>query len=436
MIRHVAPEVFYEELGSADRAVLDAWSERRSILLHERMMDEMKSRLCEHGVENLQSIRFLRMHVQSVSSGTDPGSEATLTIWNPSDDTVAELRKGLVIRAKMLDVKPTRFDGRKHLNAGSCSQITILNNPPQAPVGRITSLFRLLLHASSLSEQNGSQLQGVQASNICSIGIVLFIEYNASDSWSLVLTDSSGIMLRVESDVQCNELTLRCLNVPHHSYGQTMTSFGVVMIRDLILVKVNVERSFIHARFTKCSTFEMNLFEDHPHANALYKWEATMQGKSRLIWLVSLLRTSSNLQICENQTIVMGYIVDFELYMKSALIIQVDCDHSGVKALKFPIALLPSFLDNCQDPEGLVFLSEQDDTEIRRLNHLGRLISSRQVLYCFSLKPYSATEGCNVSYEVSQVTRVEASSLASVYISRRMMASLPCLASNDSRIIR
>jgi hypothetical protein len=419
MMRHRVPDDFYEDLSSCDMSIVDSWRGRRDAILRDRMLGEMNAKLEEHGQESSPSTRFFRVQVRGSDDAmtSQPSAEAMLTIWNPSDEHLEEIKDGSVLRVKNLDVKTCRFDGLIQLSAGTGSPMQILSQGrPDSAAQGYANLFRLFLASSRVSVDLSTKYRYREEAVV---GVVLRVERLDGHGWSIFLADESGMMLHVKSVIECKDLQLRLSSLSRHACENVQGIVVVAAFQRLRVTGVDVKRSCVAAMYMESSSFDPNP-QGHRVLN-LKQWSASSRGQTRLLQLASCLDTDMKRPLAP-QLRVVGYTSGFHLLPKKQLVIQVDCGDSQLKALKFPLSLIPSFADSCEDLSGLVFLGAEHESKIEPFQRLGRILRSRRTLYIFCVRHIteSLTDFPEIDFEVTHVAPADSRALSSLYSTLRV----------------
>ena len=404
---------YYEELSSSDRLLVDRWRNRRAGLLRDRMMGEMKAKMEEYGHDVPPSTRFLRLVVRSFGDPPDSESNqrAMLTIWKPSDDQLEEINEGSFVRVKHLDVKGSRFDGMKQFSANENTPMKIVANgalgskPEEAP-----NFFRLFTVAKRVSVDLSTNRSSFTTN---AVGVVLKVENLGRPDWRVFLVDESCKVLCVKGELACKDLELRLSSLGYPSIENTRPTRLIVGFRGLRLASTDVKQSLILAKFTEGSSFDPHF--PGSRSTALKIWSDSAEGQYRLLELAACFDIRVQ-RLFVPRLRVVGYIASFEL-CQGQLVVYVDCGQCTLRPMKLPLSIVQSFAPSCEDLSGSVFLDADDESQTNGMGSLGRMLHSRRIIYCFSLKPIvdSIDEYPEIEYEVAQVSGVDTDALSSLY---------------------
>lgn len=415
MMSNQSPSSFYDELSSSDRRIVDKWKEDRSSMLHDRLFKEIEDKISELGKDTPPSTSFLRLLVQArgdhLLNSKIQGHQATLTIWNPNEEQLDEIKEKVIVRVKNAEVKPIRFNGLLQLSGGCCcvlkdsannSQHNSLNASTGTP--RFPNFFRLFV-SSSRQMVDRTTSPGISRENV--VGIVLSLEYWAA-GWSILLSDETGKLLRLSCDdpVALNELKGKLPEYvsasPRINLQEDFIAFAAFL--NIIVTGVDIKRACLVGRYTSESSF---IAPPPSREVALRKWRNSARGKSRL------LQTISSLDVCpyQHSKSVVGYISGMLLVPSKELLLEVDsCGQP--RTLKLPLSLILSL---SQSDETAVFFTEKDEIQIERFRKLSKILRSRKSLYSFSTCP--AMSDCGVAVQVASIHKTSTLALATLYSS-------------------
>jgi hypothetical protein len=219
------PMEYYERLNFEQRHEVDQWNNRRTVLLQDRVQQEMSAKLEEYEDINQVSTPLLKVVVTDpngceiqqrndyeVSSSTN--GSAVITFWNPSQDQIEVLREGSVVSVRNLNVRKGRFDGMLQLSANDRTIIrTVLENKPfndmqlQLPSDKneskdndtLSSLFEIQLQVKKMTNTATDNALSIRYVNF--VGIVLTCKLHHQcddlDMYQVFVTDESGLVLQI-----------------------------------------------------------------------------------------------------------------------------------------------------------------------------------------------------------------------------------------------
>lgn len=174
-------------------------------------------------------------------------------------------------------------------------------------------------------------------------------------------------------------------------------------------------------QFKETSSFA--LAPHTPRGQALVMSLLSDRGRRRLDQLAARLDAKIPGHLSDSGTAVtVGHISRFVFHRNELLVVDVDC--SGVDEIqtyKFPLSLLPSFIEECadEDPRGVVVLNEDEEARLSSLTNMGSAFRCRHRLLRFHIQrlcaALSSVPLCQ--YEVLDVSKVDAEALAAWYMS-------------------
>lgn len=401
-------------------------------MLRDRMREEIDAKLEEHEDLFRPSTPFLKIIVESSNRRNDGKfpknrcDEALLTVWNPSDQQLESIRDGALIRVKNLAVKDTRFDGILQLSANGRTEIKALSDDnhslKEPKIGDNIQIFCRIFKIQVLSKNTLSNEVCPQEINV--VGIVLKFELQAGGSgWSFHLTDTSGLVLRVQCHLQ---------NVGQHSSITSLSQIAkqnvagasvITVVRGLRVLPFDYANNCAVAEFIATSSIQP--VSTAKETEKLLRWSCSDIGRKRL----ELLALHVNVGISRfNQTNTelvqaIGHVSGFQVLKNQQLFISVDCGGSLFQTWKFPLSRIKDFAKLCQDLDGSVVLNLEEEAKIAALASLGRIFRARQSLYRFSLRRLSdvVADFPECCYEVMHVTKADTEALASLYASTLRM---------------
>ena len=204
MVESNSPEEHYDKLCDIDRKIVDGWSHKRAVLLQSMVSKSVEHSMADHSTTERASIPYVKVLVKALfrepDNGTKRGIErkqlaAELTAWRVTDDHLAILREGNVIRMKSLNVKS---DGKGLLQFSSKADTPMELLAPQPSRYQLIrsgyeersalSFIRLNL----LSKQK--HLNRIER-EVDIVGVIMKIEQEGENSSIAYLTDESGLVI-------------------------------------------------------------------------------------------------------------------------------------------------------------------------------------------------------------------------------------------------
>jgi len=418
MMKQADPVDFYEALSILDKSIIDDWNNRRETHLRDRMMGEMNAKLEEYCQDTTcPSTRFLRIRVRGVDDFTESGRDAILTIWNPSDDQLAEIKEGSVLRVKTIHVKPGLFEGLMQLSARS---VRILKQKvtAQAVKKSYANFFRLFVASCRIKVDKSTTKTFVEDN---ALGIIVSAERLNENRWSVLLVDESGVLLEIKSDVGCAHLWSQITSLSGNAVVNTQQNV-VAAFQQIRICGVNAEQSCVFARFQEVSSIDLNPPSDR--LVALKLWSSTNRGRARLVQLAACCQLAIR-QTPKCQYKMVGYVSGLHLLPDQQLILQIDRGNACQTLLKFPLSLVSRFAESCDDLTGFVFLTEDDEMKIKQLKRLGRILRCRRWRYIFSVRnivdPIPNFD--DIDMEVTSLTPANTVALVALYSTVRKLSA-------------
>jgi hypothetical protein len=114
-----------------------------------------------------------------------------------------------------------------------------------------------------------------------------------------------------------------------------------------------------------------------------------------------------------------GYVAGFSLMTEhSLLFLHVDCGGNSMQTWSFPLSHVASLSHTLSSNkmEELVVLRSDEETKLRQLRTIGKVLRSRQTMYCFTLSSTIDTEYIDSSIEISDVSFINTEALAALYL--------------------
>ena len=412
-MRHKTPIDFYDTLNDHDRATIDRWKDRRSVILCDRMREEMNAKLEEEEIDVSTSTRFARFLVTSFEENHSTSRRtAMLTIWKPSDEQLGEIMEGSAFRITNLHVKPGRFNGLLQLSASGSTPMEMLPcRNDDLPTRCYTSIPRLFAMAESLT--------GDRPANRCSlefdtVGVVLRVKSDDGFGWEAILTDESGRLLCVKFGVEdARDLKNQLSQLSESSSQNVQQDCIYACFRCLKLAGLNANLSIVYAKFTDESDFDLR--PRNGRVDKLSFW-GNGNGTYEVVNLAARLDLGLQPHHCK-QFCMIGYTAGFCLLANKQLVLKVDCGGEVLHTLKFPLSLVSAFADSCTDLGELVFLNEEQEVKIEQLKRLGPILRSRRSLYNFRIRNLveKLRDSPGVEFEVTNVTLVHTRALSALY---------------------
>lgn len=421
---------FYADLQDSEKLAIDNWTQRRTVLLQDRMRQEIDARLEENDELLLPSTPFLRVRVKGFGARKFDGDgadceEALLTIWNPSSEQLDVIKEGAVVRMKNVAVRESKYEGRLQLSANSRTAMsTIFDKLPQSEISTyvtyaartFTRIFRIHVLSKQMLTASVPEHSPLEV-DVC--GIIVKVEKRPGcPGWLVYLADDSGLVLCVQSDLERHG----------HSSFPTSTSSArenverppaLVAFRDLMVLPFNgVERCAV-ARFKDTSSFHQK--QEERKLDDLRRWAVSKMGSRRFQKLVAFF--NADIPIFDYPVmkpwVAVAYIAGFHVLPSQQLVVRVDCGGYRLQTWKFPLALISCFAASCTDLSESVILNPEEEATLAQLASLARVFRSRQSMYRFSLHrlAVSPTNFPDCHYEVDQIASADTEALGSLYFS-------------------
>jgi hypothetical protein len=421
---------FYDDLQESERLAIDVWKQRRTVLLQDRMRQEIDARLEENDELLPPSTPFLRVRVKGFGARKFDGDgadreEALLTIWNPSTEQLDALQEGAVVRMENVAVRENKYEGRIQLSANSRTAMSaIFEKLPQPELSKyvmyaartFTRIFRI--HVLSKQMLTASAPESIPSEvDVC--GIVLKVENRPGFSgWLVYLADDSGLVVRVQSDLERRG---------HSSFLAPSSSARenderppvLVAFRDLIVLPFDSVAKCAVAHFKDTSSFQQR--QEEGTLDDLRRWAVSNKGRRRLRKVMAFFDADIPIFDCigTNPWIAVGYIAGFDVLPSQQLVVRVDCGGNRLQTWKFPLALISSFAASCYDLSESVILNPEEEATLAQLASLARVFRARQSMYRFSLHRLAVSPANypDCHYELDQIARANTEALGALYFS-------------------
>lgn len=381
-MKEQSPHEFYEALNTDERVAIDRWRERRSIVLQDRMKDEMTARFEDHETIGEPGLPFLRMLVESPESQSDAsktisGEEALLTIWNPSSEQLESIREGIVVSMKNVDVRPTRYEGRLQLTANEKTPMDVLKKEATLSESHHVSsgITSIQIESKRLS-RDGTNI--TTRKRLSFVGIVLHAvkDDKSEDSWVYV-TDESSLIVRVI----CTARLADALPILELQRGgrecSDSSKYGVAAFSNFNLEPFDYEENCVVVSCGPDSSICRR--NESRRLSLLRNYESLPEGRNVLHKLV--LFTQARLLRYRRgghaHFTAIGYIVGFRAIPESNhLLIEVDCGDTNLHTWRFPLQLMAQLVRTTDEENDEAILSEDATDFHTRLGFLGNILTT------------------------------------------------------------
>lgn len=424
-LNHPDPEDFYAHLGADDRRIIDYWRDHRSPRVQALLQQEIDAKLEDFEDDFVLTTPYVRILVRSLID--TPGAKADsselgmLTIWNPSEEQLEVVREGNAIRIKNLGVGSHSFEGLQQFTANGQTPISRVSphdgvschESPTTSVTRIHLMSRNQAAASTELETSDFDV------------VILMLQLCQSPDvpgWVLLGTDPSGLPLRVECDIDRDVFAFLSPMSPWAR--DNLETCLVGRFRHVRLRPFDVESGCAVVQFKETSSFA--LAPHTPRGQALVMSLISDRGRRRLDQLAARFDARIPSHLSDSGTAVtVGHIHRFVFLRNELLLVDVDCSGMDeIQTYKFPLSLLPSFIDDCaaaaangQDPPCVV-LNEEEEGRLASLTNMGSAFRCRHQLLRFRIQRLCSTLSSVplCEYEVLDVSRVDTEAMAAWYM--------------------
>ena len=364
MLRHPCPDDFLSHASEATKSVIRSWQDKRKHLITERIRQELEARFEDHGLDEQPSkpfAKFLIQDTRDASNGagsTDNHRRALLTVWGPSNGQLEILKEQATLRARQLAVREDKFDGRLQLSA---SNRTIFLEAPKKSLATSTEVERIPARHSTirgifqtcLLSKRHDHSEKVSAP-IDVVGTALRVE-RSNDRWQTYLTDRSGMVLRVESDMPFCE--------------QTEPSYTPLHLRSVEIGPFDSTENVGVATYSHAA--HLSSEGTSPGLQRLTRWLGTEEARKQIeLTLISLMaRLPAKARIRTPHLAFLAHLVEFTVLESKHLVVKVDTGEEDLLNLDLPLSLLAK-IDT--DATGVV-LGPKEERQMSRLSRLGKL---------------------------------------------------------------
>jgi hypothetical protein len=421
---------FYADLQESEKLAIDNWTQRRSVLLQDRMRQEIDARLEENDELLPPSTPFLRVRVKGFGARKFDGDgadceEALLTIWNPSTEQLDAIKEGAVVRMKYVAVRDNKYEGRIQLSTnGRTAMSTIFDKLPQSEISKYTTysartfsrIFRIHVLSKQMLTASVPEHSPMEV-DVC--GIILNVEKRPGcPGWLVYLVDDSGLILRVQSDLERHGHS-SFLTPTRSTRENVERPPALVAFRDLMVLPFDSVEKCAVAQFKDTSSFHQR--QEEGKLDDLSRWAVSNMGRRRLQKLVAFFNADIPIFDCPvtKPWIAVGYIAGFHVLPSQQLVVRVDCGGYRLQTWKFPLALISCFAASCTDLSESVILNPEEEATLAQLASLARVFRARQSMYRFSLHRLAVSPANfpDCHYEVDQITSANTEALGSLYTS-------------------
>ena len=281
MVESNSPEEHYEKLSDVDRKIVDDWSQRRTVLLQSMVSKSVEHSMADHSTTERVSIPYVKVLVKALfrepENGAKRGIEsrqhvAELTAWRVTDDHLAVLREGNVVRMKSLNVKS---DGKGLLQLSSKADTPMELLTPQPSRRQLIrsgyeersalSFIRLNLlskqkHASRIERE------------VDFVGVIVKIEQEGDNSSKAYLTDESGLVVSLTRNH-----TADCAD-PFHIGNVDAVLPAVAEVSNVQISSFNANNHCVRCAWG-LATSRSRLSSNGIRRNELECWHRTSEGK-------------------------------------------------------------------------------------------------------------------------------------------------------------
>jgi hypothetical protein len=417
MMKSASPSDYYEDLKNDEKSSITKWKEKRSVILRDRLHKEIEAELeCDMSLirESTPFIRFLvKTDNQSFpqKAATCDKEEAMLTIWNPTEDQLNELKEGASVQVLNVAVRERKYDGRIQLTANGRTRIEVLapSSPSQTtpPMGFTKRRFQTLLRVHALSHKPKSA--GSNASqpdiDIDAVAIVLTVVGDSKNGFGIHVTDESRLILRI----QCDALPFCIDSCPYQSTArQNVESPYVVSFCDLRILAFDEIDNCAVAQFRGNSSVASKATS---RAVRMQQWASSEGGQDQLYRVASFFDAKVPPFERRDWMTAIGYIVGLNVD-SGDLHIEVDCGTSEIQQWEFPVHLLEAMISALGEIFGPVALAVDEERNATKLGILERIFRERGVIWKFQLRPKVLSACCFI---VTGVELADTQALATLY---------------------
>ena len=407
LLKSGSPSEFYGGLTDGEKATIENWRGKRSIVLRDRVQKEIEAEL--ECVESLirESIPFLRVLVQSAAltfSNEGKREQALLTIWSPTEEQVCVLQEGSLVQIQNLAVRETEFDGLVQLTANSRTYIEACVRAsrisPHVCLGYTKRYFQNLFQVHVLSHQAAATKVGKSLGRTDDVDLVaclLRVEKDAfSNAVTLHVTDESQLILRVHCEYLPPSIAAPSSSLCAEAQNLACDHYRVVAFCDLRVLPYDGISNCAVARF--CNTSSLSKSAPTKRIQDLRRWTSTTIGRQSLDQTTKYLHAQLTMWPSYDPLTAFGYVmgVKVESLISSSgelLYLEVDCGNSDFEEWEFPIHLLQDMLSASSMGKILkshggscfVALNSAAESDVAKMKTLEKLFRSSGILWRFEL---------------------------------------------------
>jgi hypothetical protein len=286
--------------------------------------------------------------------------------------------------------------------------------PIQLPDAALWSVFRIQKVTMQLAE-NFKSIKVSENIEIDVVGIVTRAKQvvTGQNGFVVDLTDESNLLLRIFCNKDHTNLTSFLRNFTADECPGPVIRFSRLHLMP-------------YDRSERCAVAEFNSkseFTSSPsclRSMRLAQYSISRKGLSKLAQLRLYRKIGlKNTLIPERRMLkAVGYVAGFSLMTEhSLLFLHVDCGGNSMQTWSFPLSHVASLSHalSSNQMEELVVLRSDEETKLRQLGAIGKVLRSRQTMYCFTLSTID-TEYIDGSIEISDVSFINTEALAALYL--------------------
>jgi hypothetical protein len=405
-----------------DRRVVDSWRNHRSPLVQALLQQEIDAKLEEVEEDFVVTTPYVRILVRSLDTRRhedgDTSEIGMLTLWNPSEDQLEVAREGNAIRIKNLCVGSHCFEGLQQLTANGQTPISLVSSAVEVS-HRESQCTTSVSHLHLLSRNDAFASTDVATSDFdVVILLIQLFQSPESPGWVLVGTDQSGLPLRVECEIDRDVFAVLSPMSPWAR--ENVEACLVGCFRHVRLRPFDFESGCAVVQFKETSS--LALATHTPRGQAIVMCLISDRGRRRLDQLAARLDAGIPGHLSDSGTAVtVGHILRFVFLRNELLLVDVECTGmEEIQTYKFPLSLLPSFINDCasEDPQLCVVLNEDEEARLASLTNMGSAFRCRHQLLRFHIQRLCSTmiSVPLCQYEVLAVSKVDAEALAAWYM--------------------
>ena len=402
LMKSLAPEEFFEELGIEEQNEVSRWKQKRNMLLPDRIKKEIDAELeCDTTLIR-KSIPFMKIDLAGSNSGVSSiheEKEAQLTIWEPTDDQANLLKDNSTIELHNLAVKDTQYEGVLQLTATNRTLIEAVPDSSSTSIRPAALKTPATMFDIHLLSHKRKPLQPICAENadhtVDTVATVIrIVESEEIDTklYDVYVTDETKLTLKIHCDLLPADLPL--------CDEENFSDFVTGRFYRLQVKPFDYEENCAVAQWREDSSFTQ--YSEVPSTarrmEALCQWSSTWKGISRLLSVQCHVDAQVPSWEQDETRVAIGYVVGLRVEVADQstmkLLLAVDCALANdFQEWEVTASILEAMLSMVREDDDeqmfggdTVALPSDEEERAAKLEVLGSIMRGRGVLWRFQLQ--------------------------------------------------